>query len=50
MNDGDYLTEDTDGDRTDEGGVLETTDIDADEMLDGEVDAGGAAAIDHRNE
>ncbi len=31
-------------------GQLEKTDIDADELLDGEVDAEGASAIRHRNE
>jgi hypothetical protein len=37
-------------DRDDEAGVIETTDIDSDEILDGEVDAEGASAIPHRNE
>jgi len=31
-------------------GQLERTDIDSDELLDGDVDADGAAAIRHRNE
>jgi hypothetical protein len=31
-------------------GQLEKTDIDSDELLDGDVDADGAAAIRHRNE
>jgi hypothetical protein len=33
-----------------DGAELEETDIDSDEQLDGEVDAGGAAAISRRNE
>ncbi len=31
-------------------GTVERTDLDPDELLDGEVDADGAAAIRHRNE
>jgi hypothetical protein len=31
-------------------GQLERTDIDSDELLDGDVDAAGAAAIPRRNE
>jgi hypothetical protein len=34
----------------DDLGQLERTDIDSDELLDGEVDAEGAGAIRHRNE
>jgi len=37
-------------DRDDGAGVIETTDIDSDERLDGDVDAEGASAIPHRNE
>jgi len=31
-------------------GQIERTDIESDELLDGDVDADGAAAIHHRNE
>lgn len=31
-------------------GALENTDIDSDEEMDGEVDAGGAGAIGQRND
>jgi hypothetical protein len=31
-------------------GQIERTDIDSDELLDGDVDAEGAGAIQHRNE
>jgi hypothetical protein len=31
-------------------GEIERTDIEADEVLDGDVDAAGAAVIRHRNE
>ncbi len=31
-------------------GQIEKTDIESDELLDGDVDAEGAAAIHHRNE
>jgi hypothetical protein len=43
--DGEEETEDDD-----DRGELEQTDIDSDELLDGEVDADGASAIPHRNE
>jgi len=37
-------------DRDDDSGIMEDTDIDSDELLDGEVDADGASAIPRRNE
>jgi hypothetical protein len=43
-------SDETPGDQDDDAGVVETTDIDSDEGLDGDVDAEGASAIRHRNE
>jgi hypothetical protein len=37
-------------DQDDDSEVFERTDIDADELRDGDVDADGASAIRHRNE
>ena len=46
----DRLTEDDDSEAGHDTGALENTDIDSDEDMDGEVDAGGAGAIGQRND
>jgi hypothetical protein len=50
MDPSDFVDGEEESDDDDSLGELERTDIDSDELLDGQVDADGASAIRHRNE